>query len=90
MSDETIYRIGLEQDNAELHRINTELNWVVQDLIAELREVHIPYHGGSWDTDTLPICDQCSVAPSDAVDYPCPSLVIVDRAEARLREVQGD
>ena len=63
---------------------------ILTDLIAELREVHIPYHGGSWDTDTLPICDQCSVAPSDAVDYPCPSLVIVDRAEARLREVQGE
>ena len=63
---------------------------ILLDLIAEMRELHIPYHGGSWDTDTLPICDQCSVAPSDAVDYPCPSLVIVDRAEARLREVQGE
>lgn len=77
------YFSGLELENVKVRKI-------MQDLIAEMRELHIPYHGGSWDTDTLPICDQCSVAPSDAVDYPCPSLVIVDRAEARLNELNGE
>ncbi len=45
MSDtgETFHRIGLEQDNAELQRVNTELVWVVQDLISELREEAAAY-----------------------------------------------
>ena len=68
MGDETIYRIGLEQDNAELHRINTELNWVVQDLIAELVGMADQGLDSGW----------------------APLYEVADRAEARLKEVQGE
>ncbi len=89
MSDETIYRIGLEQENAELHRINTELNWVVQDLIAELRK--------QCDIDPYFDDEYCLAHEAAAIDgmVPCSGVqqaheAAADRAETRLREVQGE
>lgn len=73
------YRAGLEdggsdrmslhmyiEDNNELSRVNTELVWIIQDMIAEL-----------WEYRDSPDGNKV-LAP------------IIERAEARLKEAQGE
>lgn len=54
---------------------------ILTDLIAELRDRHTPRDG---------LCNYCWSCDRCPVPWPCPDSLAADRAEARLREVQGE
>lgn len=60
---------------------------ILTDLIAVLRSEHAPVSRDCNDPNHVcchPVCEWCSIMS------PCPTLIQVDRAEARMREVIGD
>lgn len=64
------------EDNNELNRVNTELTWIIQDLIENMRLLH-------FADGERKHCSSC------LVPYPCASAQAADSAEERLKEL-GD
>jgi dihydroxyacetone kinase-like predicted kinase len=64
------------EDNNELNRVNTELTWIIQDLIENMRLLHFADGEHKY-------CSSC------LVPYPCASAQAADSAEERLKEL-GD
>ena len=69
----------------------TQLAAILIDLIAELRELHCMTHD-EWHGELLSDswCLECRNRNGELVRWPCQTIDIADRAEARLREVQGE
>ena len=64
---------------------------ILLDLIEELREAHHAEQYTLTDGHYCPICQtRASRMSSKSVDWPCDTARMADRAEARLREVQGE
>ena len=64
-----------------LHKTAPAERAILTDLIADLRDRHTPRDG---------LCDYCWSCDRCPVPWPCPDSLAADRAEARLREVQGE
>ncbi len=65
--------------DAEIRAV--QVTEILADLIAELRDRHTPRDG---------LCNYCWSCDRCPVPWPCPDSLAADRAEARLREVQGE
>lgn len=62
---------------------------ILRDLIAELREAHHARSYALTKGDYCPVCQARASRPGEA-DWPCDTARMADRAEERLREVQGE
>jgi len=62
---------------------------ILTDLIAELRTAHHAQPYTLTEGHYCPVCQTRASRPGEA-DWPCDTARMSDRAEARLREVQGE